>query len=901
MTKGINLHVNGQFHTVNVDPDTPLLYVLRNDLGLKAAKFACGLEQCGACKVIVDGEAVTSCRLPVRSVQGKEIITLEGLGTRDNPHPLQAAFIEEQALQCGFCTPGMIISAKVLLDRYPKPTDAEIKAEMSDNLCRCGIYDRVRRAINRAAGIKEEPSSWKKEIISDPDAVPKEKEQTNSMAGTLTYTPGIDSWIRINTDETITILTGKVELGQHIKTALAMIAAEELEVSIDRIRLVTADTALTPNEGYTAGSMSMETSGKAIRNAAAEAKYILLEKAHERLEAPIENLTVENGTITDSSTGRSTTYWDLFGGKAFEANVMEEGFLKSPEEYQILGQPLYRDELVSKIMGEPCFVHDMDLPDMVHGRVVRPPNYGARLVSVDESAVSEMPGVIKVVQDGSFLAVIAEREEQAISAMVQLKRNAKWESDTNLPAQGSLMEYMKRLPQEEYLIKNSASIADPVPPIEIPANAVKTLSATYFRPYHMHASIGPSAGVAQLIDGKLTVWTHNQGPFPLRQAIAHALGMEDNDVHVIQKDGPGCYGHNGADDAGFDAALLARAIPGRPVSIKWMREDENAWEPYGPAMVMDVQGSLDRDGNIIDWNFDVYSGQGTGRPRRDREGGSGLLAAWHLEKPFKPHSFRPRPGSGRLPQSGSARNAEPLYAFPKQRIVNHFLPESPLRISSQRGLGSFANIFAIESFMDELAHAAGADPVEFHLRHLTDERGRAVIKAAAEKFGWKPRKRRKKNNRGKGMGFLKYKNSATYVAIMVNLRVNPSGGQIYLENAVIAGDSGQIVNPDGITNQLEGAFLQAASWALREQVSFDQNGITSLDWHSYPILRFRDAPKVDIVLINRPGQPYLGVGEGALGPIPAAIANAVFDAVGIRLRLIPFTPERVKEAIKTLK
>lgn len=901
MTNTITLNVNGQTHSVQADPETPLLYVLRNDLGLKAAKFACGLEQCGACKVIIDGEAVNTCRLPVKSVQGKEIITLEGLGSRNNLHPLQEAFIEEQALQCGFCTPGMIISAKALLDRYPKPTDAEIKAEMSANLCRCAVYDRIRRAINRAAGIDEEPPSWKKEIISDPDAESKEESQTNSMAGTLTFTPGIDSWVRINTDETITIFTGKVELGQHIKTALSMIAAEELDVTIERIRLVTGDTAQTPNEGYTAGSMSMETSGNAIRNASAEAKHILMTKASEKLNASLENLAVKNGTITDSASGKSTTYWDLFGGKAFDTNIMEEGFLKATADYEILGQPLYRDPLVAKVCGESCFVHDMDLPEMVHGRVVRPPNYGAKLISVNESAVSEMPGVIKVVRDGSYLAVIAEREEQAIAAMYQLKYSAKWESDTSLPAQGSLMEYMKSLPQEEYLVKNSASIPDPVPPIEIPQNAVKTLSATYFRPYHMHAAIGPSAGVAQLIDGKLTVWSHNQGPFPLRQAIAHVLDMEDANVRVIHRDGPGCYGHNGADDAGLDAALLARAIPGRPVSIKWMREDENAWEPYGPAMVMDTQASLDKDGNIIDWNFDVYSGQGGGRPRRDREGGSGLMPSWHLEKPFKKQAFRPRPGSSRLPQSGSARNAEPIYSFPKQRIVNHFLPESPLRISSQRGLGSFANIFAIESFMDELAHEAGIDPVEFRLHHLTDERGRAVIEAAAEKFGWKSGTKNKKSNHGQGMGFLKYKNTASYVAIMVNLRVNPAGGQIYLENAVIAGDSGQIVNPDGITNQLEGAFLQAASWALREQVSFDQNGITSLDWHSYPILRFRDAPKVDIVLINRPGKPYMGVGEGALGPIPAAIANAVFDAAGIRLRLVPFTPERVKQAIAALK
>ena len=899
MVQEFALNVNGHRHRVSVDPDTPLLYVLRNDLGLKAAKFGCGLEQCGACKVIIDGQAVPSCRLSVRSVQGREITTLEGLGTRGNLHPLQQAFIDEQAIQCGFCVPGMIISAKVLLDRNPRPTDAEIKAEMSGNLCRCGVYDRIRRAIKRAAEISEEPSSWKKGFESRPDCSSKEntRTETDGLVGTLAYTPGIDSWVRINTDETITIFTGKVELGQHIKTALSMIAAEELDVSLARILLVTGDTARTPNEGYTAGSMSMETSGNAIRNASAEAKHILLSKAEDKLEAPRENLTVEDGIITDPATGRSIAYWDLFGGKTFDTNVMGIGYLKTPEDYEIVGQPLFRSDLVAKVVGEPCFVHDMDLPDMVYGRVVRPPNYGATLVSMDEAAVTEMPGVIKLVRNGSFLGVIAEREEQAIHAMGQIEHAAQWESDMSLPPQGSLLDQMKQQPHEAYLIKNGMAVADPLPPIEAPSNAAHTLTATYFRPYHMHASIGPSASVAQLIDGEMTVWSHNQGPFPLRAAIAQVLGMNSDDIRVIHMDGPGCYGHNGADDAAMDAALLAREVPGRPVSLKWMRDDEHAWEPYGPAMIMDTQASLDETGNVIDWNFDVWSCDAGGRPRPDREGGSGLLASWYLEKPFKKLS---RPPSNRPPQSGSSRNAEPLYVFPKQRTVNHFLPEGPLRTSSHRGLGSYANVFAIESFMDELAHAAKADPIDFRLRHLTDERARAVIEAAAEKSGWGTEKGSRGDDRGRGIGFIKYKNRASYVAVILDLRVSLSGGQIYLENAVIAGDAGQIVNPDGVSNQLEGAFLQAASWTLKEEVTFDAQGITSLDWHTYPILRFQDAPKIDIVLIDRPGEPYMGVGEGAMGPIPAAIANAVFDAVGIRLRQIPFTPEHVKAALSEL-
>ncbi|MBU4055019.1 MAG: molybdopterin-dependent oxidoreductase, partial [Proteobacteria bacterium] len=760
----ITLNINGHAHSVHVDQDTPLLYVLRNDLGLKAAKFACGLEQCGACKVIIDGQAVPSCHITARSVQGKEITTLEGLGTRENLHPLQQAFIDEQAIQCGFCVPGMIISAKALLDRNPNPTDGEIKSAMSDNLCRCGVYDRIRRAIKRAAQIAEEASSWKSALSNPSHATSGSTpvSHTDGMVGTLAFTPGIDAWVRINPDETVTVFTGKVELGQHIKTALAMIAAEELEVNLTRIRLVSGDTAQTPNEGYTAGSMSMEFSGNAIRNACAEAKQILLEKAVEKLNTEMENLMVKDGVITDTASGRSLTYGELFGGKRFEVNVMETGFLKAAEEFEIVGRPLYRDDLVAKVLGEPCFVQDLELKNMVHGRVVHPPNYGARLVSVDSGSVIQLPGVIKVVRDGSFLAVIAEREEQAIAAMNQLKASAEWKSGPNLPDQSSLMTSMKSQPHHSYWIKNGTTLEEPPPPMETPSNAAKTLSATYFRPFHMHAAIGPSAGVAQWVDGKMTVWAHNQGPFPLRAAIAQVLGMDGSDIRVIHMDGPGCYGHNGADDAAMDAALLARQVPGRPVSLKWTRKDEHAWEPYGPAMVVDIQSSLDVEGNLLDWNFDVWSCDHSGRPRPDREGGSGMLSAWHLEKPFKPLS-KPR---SKAPQLGSSRNAEPLYTFPNQRIVNHLLQETPLRVSSHRGLGSYANLFAMESFVDELAHAAGADPVEFRLRHLEDERAKAVIQAAAEKSGWEFWKKSKTPDRGMGMGFSMYKNRASYVAVV---------------------------------------------------------------------------------------------------------------------------------------
>ncbi|UCC61592.1 MAG: molybdopterin-dependent oxidoreductase, partial [Anaerolineae bacterium] len=450
MPQEITLKVNGRSHRVCVEPDTPLLNVLRNDLGLKGAKFACGLGQCGACKVILDGEAVPSCSIAVRSVQGREITTLEGLGTVGDLHPLQEAFIEEQAVQCGFCVAGMIVAAKALLDRNPHPTDAEIQAEMTGNLCRCGVYDRVLRAIKRAAGQAVKLRSYGEEVRGEREFQPEPQPSAPAdvLPYTLTKTPDLDAWVRINTDGTITLFTGKAELGQDIKTSVAMIGADELDVSLERIRVVSADTAQSPDEGYTVSSMSLETSGNAIRYAAAEVRHMALSVAHEELEAPMERLTVTDGTITDPATGRSVTYWDLFGGKRFGCRVTGVAQPKRPQAYRIVGRPAQRLDLLAKVTGSAHFVHDLDLPGMVHGRVVRPPDYGARLVSVDEGAAYGMPGVIQVVRDGSFLAVIAEREEQAVQAMGALKKTATWKPGTGLPPQGSLFDYLQNQPDQ---------------------------------------------------------------------------------------------------------------------------------------------------------------------------------------------------------------------------------------------------------------------------------------------------------------------------------------------------------------------------------------------------------------------------------------------------------------------
>ncbi len=884
------LEINGQLQRVESEPDTPLLYVLRNDLGLKGVKYGCGSEQCGACIVVVDGQAVPTCKLPLKNVQGLSITTIEGLSQTGELHPLQQAFLQEQASQCGYCAPGMILAAQGLLNQQRYPTNEEIKAALEDNLCRCGVYDRVRRAIKLRIGRPDQ--SPKYTLLSNPHSISEDSPSQSPAAlpPALAQTPDLDDWIRINDGGTVTLFTGKVELGQGIKTAVALIGAEELDVSLERIRIATTDTIHSPDEGLTVGSMSLETTGEAMRYAAAEARQVLLSIAYEELEAPIERLVVTDGTIRDPVSGRSATYWDLMGGQPFGRKIAGVVRPKSSEEYSLLGKANPRFDLVDKVSGAQTYVHDLDLPSMVHGRVLRPPHYDARLVSIDEHAVSQLPGVLKIVRDGSFLGVICEREEQALEALEALRAAATWAGELDLPSQDSLYEHMLSQNRQSFLVQKGTPIEGAIPPIETPPGAIDTLRATYYRPFQMHASLGPSAAVAKLVDGKLTLWVQSQGVYPIRAAVAHVLGLAEDDVRVVHVEGAGCYGHNGADDAALDATLLARAYPGRPVSLKWTRADEHTWEPYGPAMVMQLQASLGAEGEVIDWNHDVWSYPHLGRSRVGANT-SGLLAAWHLDEPYSRVSLKPV----LAPHVGSHRNADPLYTFTRRRIVKHFIPESPLRVSALRSLGAYGNVFAIESFMDELAHNAGIDPLEYRLQHLKDKRAREVITIAAEKAGW--RWRDHADGHGQGLAFAQYKNRQCYTAIVVDLEVDRSTGQIALERAIIAADAGQIVSADGLSNQLEGSFVQAASWTLNEEVRFNQEGITSQDWDSYPILRFPQAPKIETVLLNRPGLPFLGSGEAAQGPTPAAIANAVFDAVGVRLREIPFTPERVLAAM----
>ena len=886
----ITLRVNGESHALKLDPWTPLLYALRNDLGLKGPKYGCGVEQCGACKVLIDGADAPSCQLPVEHVADLEITTVEGLGDAENPHPLQAAFLEEQAAQCGFCSAGMIIAAQGLLNRVRYPSDAEIRAALSNNLCRCGIYDRVRRAIKLRIG---RPDANPIYTLIHPEPV-EATDVPAELSPSLQAHPDVDDWLRINDDGTITIFSGKVELGQGLKTALAQIAAGELDVALERIRVVMGDTERTPDEGGTTGSRSLETSGVAIRQATAEARAHMLELAFEQLESlsPPSELQARDGIVRDPRSGRQISYWDLMAGKRFHRLVSGYAALKPADQQRLVGESAARLDLLDKFCGGISYAQDLEMPGMLRARVLRPPGYHAELLEFDAAAIEAMPGVVKVLVEGQFIALAAEREEQAIRACEKAAEIARWKHTKPLPGQHGIFDELLRKPSQSQAIVDGVAVDMSNEASAPPPQSALTLEATYRRPFQMHASLGPSAALALWEDDKLTVWSHSQAPFVLRGALAQALQIDAGAIRVIHAEGAGCYGHNGADDVALDAALVALALPGCPIMMKWSRADEHSWEPYGSAMLMRLGASLNATGDIAEWRGEIWSYGHSTRPALGLKT-SGLLASRHLRQPFAPQPARPIGGY----HAGAHRNADPIYDLPLKRIVRHAVEDSPLRVSALRSLGAYANIFAIESFMDELAAEADSDPLDFRLRHLRDERARAVLLAAADHVDWPSRAKSSPDSCGWGMALAQYKNLQCYTAIVVKLRVDRESGEIQFERVVIAADAGQVVNPDGLSNQLEGGFAQAASWTLYEAVKFDARGITSLDWESYPILSFPQAPVIETLILNRPEMPFLGAGEAAQNPTPAAIANAIYDATGLRLREIPFTPETIKSAL----
>jgi nicotinate dehydrogenase subunit B len=694
----------------------------------------------------------------------------------------------------------------------------------------------------------------------------------------------LDSWLAIADDGTVTLFTGKVELGTGVETALAQIAAEELDVTMDQMRVVQGDTARTVDQGPTVGSQSVPLGGRQIRQAAAEARQVLLGLAAERLGAPVERLVVRAGIVSVADDpARSVSYADLVGGRRLEVEASGTAVPKRPEEYTIVGQPVPRLDIPAKMTGQFEFVQDVRLPGMLHGRVVRPtPQSGATLVSVDEASVADVPGLVQVVVRGNFVGVVAEREEQAILAARRLR--VQWSPPVGLPRQDALFSVVREMPSDDRLLEEAGDVAAAL------AGAAKTVQATYEFPFQMHAMMGPSCAVADVRPDSATVWSGTQAPHVLQVDLARALELPVERVRVIYTEGSGCYGRYRTDDAALDAALLSQAV-GRPVRVQWMREDEHGWDHYNPPMVFDLRGGLDARGDVVAWDYAVWSAMHRGQALLgDHTGGQ-----WAI--PLDPYV--------------GEHTQHVVYDFANRRYVLHALESGPLRYGNNRSLGGLPSAFASESFMDELAAAAGEDPIQFRLRYLTDPRAVDVLKAVAERLGWETRPSPRQRARGtgtatgRGIALAEYgvfgaRFGRTWVATAAEVAVDPGSGEVRVDRIVVAHDCGLIVNPDGVRSQVEGNVLHSLSRTLHEEVTFDRERVTSLDWSTYPILTFAEVPEVEIVLINRPDLAPAGVGEPATVPTAAAIGNAVFDATGVRLRRVPFTPERVLAALRQL-
>jgi len=703
------------------------------------------------------------------------------------------------------------------------------------------------------------------------------KRPEGALPGSLQGNPNLGQWVRFAADGTVQVTAGKVEIGQGILTALSQIAAEELDVSPARIRMIGADTTLSPNEGVTSGSLSIQDSGTALRYACAEIRAILLAEAAEEFGVPIDQVSVRDGTITIRGRASTTSYWALAHPGLLDRRATASVAPTDPSAYAIVGHDAPRLDLPDKIMGRPRYVHDLALPEMLFGRVVRPSSPWAELVSLDESAARALGAT--VVRDGSFVGVLAVREDIAVRAAERLAAGARWRSTRILP--DDIGAFLRSAPAEHQVLIDTTRDAGPA--------GARVFRASYAKPFIAHASIGPSCAIAQWSggadDARLTVHSHTQGIFNLRADLGKAFRMPEDRIVVRHVEGAGCYGHNPADDVAMDAALLARAAGGRPVQVAWTRQQELAWGPFGSAMEVDLVASVGEDGSIIEWRHELFSHGHSSRPGRDPR--PTLLSSYYMADGFELPVAIDMP----LPNGGSERNAVPGYAFDRQHISKHRVTDMPIRVSALRSLGAYANVFAIESFMDELAHAHGVDPVEYRLRHLVDPRGRAVVETAARRAGWT--QFATTEARGHGIAWARYKNVGAWAAVVAEVEL---GHEVRVTRLVCAVDVGMVVNPDGVINQVEGGAIQATSWALKEAVRFDRERIAIDGWEEYPILKFSEVPEIVVELIDRKDQPSLGAGEAVQGPIGAAIANAIFDALGVRVRTLPLTSEAITAA-----
>ena len=688
-----------------------------------------------------------------------------------------------------------------------------------------------------------------------------------SLPKALTSHPLVSQWIDFASPGLARVRTGRVELGQGNVTAMAQVAADELDVRMDQVVAIAGDTTATPDEGVTSGSQSMEAGALCVRLAASAARALLLREAASFLGAREDELSVVEGVVHRGGKATRCTYWTLAPRVAFTVAVAAHAAPKPAHARRIAGSAQPRMDLPQKVRGGG-FIHDMAIEGMLHGRVLHPPSRHARLESAALEALAKRSGVVSVLRDGSFVGVVASSEADAVEAIALAARECRWSGRRDAPADP--VAAMAQTPAAPQAMVEKG---------DVEGARGRRFETVVSRPYLLHGSIGPSCALAHWDAGRLRVWTHSQGVYPLREALATVLRVDRGRIDVIHRDGAGCYGHNGADDVALDAALLARAVPGKPVRVTWSRAQEFASSPLGPAAVVRANAVVGDDGRMSAMSLDIAGQPFGGRPHRD--GRANLLSAELLEGA----SALPPPGDI---VGGIERNGAPLYSIANVRVVKRVVTELPFRTSSLRALGAYVNVFAIETLVDEIARALGRDALDFRLAHLDDARARVVLERLGTLCRW-----REERTEGEGLGiaFARYKNSAAYCAVAA--RVAAAGEELRLTHMYAVVDAGEAINPDGIANQVEGGMVQSASWTLKEQVRFDGDAVATRGWDDYPILKFSEAPRVHVDIVARPEEKPLGVAEAAQGPAAAAIANAVHDALGARVRRLPITREAI--------
>lgn len=704
----------------------------------------------------------------------------------------------------------------------------------------------------------------------------------------------IDSWIAIGQNGRVTIFVGKVELGTALSTAQMQIAADELDVSLSKVDIVQGDTWRTPDQGTTSGSQSIKTQwSSGLRHAAAEARAALLEMASKQLSTPVSQLIVKDGVVSHiGDPSKKVSYSELIGGKTFNLRQTRRVQPKKPSELKVVGRPVRAHDIPAKVRSQLQYVQNVRVPGMLHGRVIRPPGINATLVSVN-GFKKRVDGLVKVVVEKNFLGVVCEREEQAIKAAKELK--VTWNDPGGVPSYDHLYAQMVSQMGQARLLAMDGDVDKAL------ASAAKVIEATYYYPYQLHGSMGPSCAIADVQGNEVTVWSPTQGVYPLRQAVAGMLGIPQQNVHVIYKEGSGCYGLNGADTASLDAVLLSKAV-GKPVRLQWMREDEHVWEHMGTPMVMKIKGGLDGKGDVIAWDFENWQANRGGRP--GNVGAANLPTGYLIGRNLPARTIV----APRLPAAGAdTSNTEAGYLkdeqglIPNARVIAHTV-DSPFFTGPLRSPARIQNSFANECFIDELAHAAGADPVEYRLRYVGDPRLRDVITVAAKAANWEMRKSPKAPSKGdiakgRGIAAMQYEGIDGYAGTVVELEVNKRTGRVKVTRVVCSHDVGIIINPDGLKAQIEGNVVHGISRALYEEVLLERNRSGSRNWDTYPVFRFQDLPEIKIALINRVNESPTGSGENLMTALPAAVGNAIFDATGVRLRRLAFTPARIKAAL----